>query len=54
MEFISGPQTFESFDDILGRTMEFNPTRTESSLRRGSIQGDQPRELARLLASRLG
>ena len=37
VEFISGPQAFESFDDILGRTMEFNPTRTESSLRRGII-----------------
>ena len=37
VEFISGPQTFESFDDILARTVEFNPTRSESSLRRGII-----------------
>ncbi len=37
VEFISGPQTFESFDEILARTVEFNPTRSESSLRRGII-----------------
>ncbi|WP_420637496.1 alpha/beta fold hydrolase [Candidatus Poriferisocius sp.] len=37
VEFISGPQTFDSFDDILARTVEFNPTRSESSLRRGII-----------------
>ena len=35
--FISGPETFESFDEILERTVQFNPTRTESSLRRGII-----------------
>ena len=37
VEFMTGPQTFDSFDDILARTMEFNPTRSESSLRRGII-----------------
>ena len=26
--FLSGPETFASFDDILERTIEFNPTRT--------------------------
>jgi pimeloyl-ACP methyl ester carboxylesterase len=36
-EFVSGPATFPSFDDILARTIEFNPTRTESSLRRGIL-----------------
>ena len=35
--FIDGPETFESFDEILQRTIEFNPTRTESSLRRGVL-----------------
>jgi pimeloyl-ACP methyl ester carboxylesterase len=35
--FIAGPDTFESFDEILARTIEFNPTRTESSLRRGVL-----------------
>jgi pimeloyl-ACP methyl ester carboxylesterase len=35
--FIAGPDTFEGFDEILARTIEFNPTRSESSLRRGVI-----------------
>jgi pimeloyl-ACP methyl ester carboxylesterase len=35
--FIAGPERFESFDEILERTVEFNPTRTESSLRRGIL-----------------
>ncbi len=36
-DFISGPQSFSSFDEILARTMEFNPNRSESSLRRGIL-----------------
>jgi pimeloyl-ACP methyl ester carboxylesterase len=36
-QFIDGPEYFESFDDILQRTIQFNPTRTESSLRRGVL-----------------
>jgi len=35
--FIAGPESFESFDEILARTVEFNPTRSESSLRRGVL-----------------
>ena len=35
IDFIRGPQSFPSFDEILERTITFNPTRTESSLRRG-------------------
>jgi pimeloyl-ACP methyl ester carboxylesterase len=35
--FIAGPESFESFDEILARTIEFNPTRTVSSLRRGVL-----------------
>ena len=35
--FIEGPQTFESFDAIFSRTLEFNPTRTPESLRRGIL-----------------
>jgi pimeloyl-ACP methyl ester carboxylesterase len=35
--FLDGPPTFPSFDDILARTMQYNPTRTESSLRRGIL-----------------
>ncbi len=36
-QFIDGPETFESFDEILERTITFNPTRTETSLRRGVL-----------------
>ncbi|NNE73368.1 MAG: alpha/beta hydrolase [Acidimicrobiales bacterium] len=35
--FVDGPQYFDSFADILARTMEHNKTRTESSLRRGIL-----------------
>ncbi|MGH8976687.1 MAG: alpha/beta fold hydrolase [Acidimicrobiia bacterium] len=34
-QFIDGPEYFESFDEILQRTIAFNPTRSEQSLRRG-------------------
>jgi pimeloyl-ACP methyl ester carboxylesterase len=36
-QFIDGPETFASFDEILERTVAFNPTRSESSLRRGIL-----------------
>jgi pimeloyl-ACP methyl ester carboxylesterase len=36
-DFVRGPATFPSFDDLLARTTEFNPTRSESSLRRGIL-----------------
>ncbi len=36
-DFIRGPATFPDFDALLARTMEHNPTRTESSLRRGIL-----------------
>lgn len=35
--FVNGPTSFPSFAEILARTIEFNPTRTESSLRRGIL-----------------
>src|SRR5918994_3959509 len=35
--FISGPERFESFDALLARTVEHNPTRSVSSLRRGGL-----------------
>lgn len=37
IDFVDGPQSFAGFDDLLSRTMEFNPTRSESSLRRGIL-----------------
>jgi pimeloyl-ACP methyl ester carboxylesterase len=35
--FINGPPEFSSFEDLLARTIEFNPTRSVSSLRRGIL-----------------
>jgi pimeloyl-ACP methyl ester carboxylesterase len=35
--FVSGPERFASFDEILERTVQHNPTRTVSSLRRGIL-----------------
>jgi pimeloyl-ACP methyl ester carboxylesterase len=35
--FVSGPPTFASFDELLQRTIEHNPTRSVSSLRRGLL-----------------
>jgi pimeloyl-ACP methyl ester carboxylesterase len=43
-DFINGPESFDSFDDILARTVEYNPTRTESSLRRGILHNAEQRE----------
>jgi pimeloyl-ACP methyl ester carboxylesterase len=42
--FINGPKSFASFDDILARTVEHNPTRTVSSLRRGILHNAEQRE----------
>jgi pimeloyl-ACP methyl ester carboxylesterase len=42
--FVSGPETFDSFDVLLERTMQFNPTRSESSLRRGILHNAVPNE----------
>ena len=35
--FMSGPESFAGFDEILERTVEFNPSRSVSSLRRGIL-----------------
>jgi len=37
VNFVAGPTEFESFDALLQRTVEHNPTRTEASLRRGVL-----------------
>jgi len=37
MAFVHGPASFSSFEEILSRTIRFNPTRSESSLRRGVL-----------------
>jgi pimeloyl-ACP methyl ester carboxylesterase len=43
-QFINGPESFASLDEILERTIMFNPTRSESSLRRGVLHNaiEQP------------
>ncbi len=43
-DFVRGPATFPSFDDLLARTIEFNPTRSESSLRRGILHNALQRD----------
>jgi pimeloyl-ACP methyl ester carboxylesterase len=42
--FLAGPESFVSFDEILERTIAFNPTRSESSLRRGVLHNAVQRE----------
>ena len=37
VQFVNGPELFASFDEILQRTIQFNPTRSEASLRRGVL-----------------
>jgi pimeloyl-ACP methyl ester carboxylesterase len=37
LDFVRGPATFPSFEDLLARTVEHNPTRSVSSLRRGIL-----------------
>ena len=41
--FLSGPETFATFDEILERTIAFNPTRSVSSLRRGVLHNSVQR-----------
>ncbi len=42
--FLAGPESFASFDEILERTIQFNPTRSVSSLRRGVLHNAVQRE----------
>ena len=42
--FIAGPESFVSFEALLERTILYNPTRSESSLRRGVLHNAAPRE----------
>jgi pimeloyl-ACP methyl ester carboxylesterase len=41
--FVGGPEVFEDFDALLARTIEHNPTRSASSLRRGVLHNAQER-----------
>jgi len=42
--FVDGPESFDSFEEVLTRTKAFNPTRSESSLRRGILHNAVQRE----------
>jgi pimeloyl-ACP methyl ester carboxylesterase len=42
--FIDGPESFANFDELLARTIEHNPTRSEASLRRGILHNAVQRE----------
>jgi pimeloyl-ACP methyl ester carboxylesterase len=42
--FINGPESFADFDEILARTIKYNPTRTVSSLRRGILHNAEQRD----------
>lgn len=42
--FVNGPESFASFEEILARTVAFNPTRSVSSLRRGILHNAEQRE----------
>jgi pimeloyl-ACP methyl ester carboxylesterase len=42
--FIHGPESFAGFDELLARTMAHNPTRSESSLRRGILHNAVQRD----------
>jgi pimeloyl-ACP methyl ester carboxylesterase len=43
VSFIAGPESFATFDEILDRTVLFNPTRSVSSLRRGILHNAHER-----------
>lgn len=42
--FVNGPESFPSFAEILERTIQFNPTRTVESLRRGILHNAVQRD----------
>lgn len=42
--FIHGPESFAGFEELLARTMAHNPTRSESSLRRGILHNAVQRD----------
>lgn len=44
IDFVNGPEGFPSFAEILERTIQFNPTRTVASLRRGILHNARQRD----------
>lgn len=43
-EFVNGPESFPDFDAILARTVQYNPTRTVASLRRGILHNAEQQD----------
>ena len=43
-DFVNGPPSFKSFDELLERTVRYNPTRSVSSLRRGILHNAEQLE----------
>lgn len=43
-DFVNGPPSFASFDELLDQTARFNPTRSLSSLRRGILHNAEQQE----------
>ncbi len=43
-DFVGGPATFANFDELLERTIRYNPTRSVSSLRRGILHNAVQRD----------
>jgi len=44
IDFVDRPPTFASLDELLELTMQFNPTRSRSSLRRGILHNAEQRD----------
>jgi pimeloyl-ACP methyl ester carboxylesterase len=43
-DFVNGPPSFRNFDELLARTVQYNPTRSVSSLRRGILHNAVQRD----------
>lgn len=41
-EFVQGPESFASFEELLARTVQYNPSRSVPSLRRGLLHNARP------------
>jgi pimeloyl-ACP methyl ester carboxylesterase len=44
VDFVNGPQSFANLDELLALTTQFNPTRSEASLRRGILHNAEQQD----------
>jgi pimeloyl-ACP methyl ester carboxylesterase len=44
VDFVNGPQSFADLDELLALTTQFNPTRSEASLRRGILHNAEQQD----------